>query len=110
MDILLLSEYILMTALAIFALATIRITTRKTIAMSLVGLSGLSIAVATILILVKNIYNIGFCTDIATALIVLGPVGTIAFSKVLKAEGEAGEPVEGAEGQAEQSGKGDGSD
>lgn len=75
-----------MAALAIFALATIRITTRKTIAMSLVGLSGLAISVATLLILIKNIYGIGFCTDIATALIVLGPVGTIAFSKVLKSD------------------------
>ncbi len=86
MDVLLLSEYILMAALAVFVLATIRITTRKTIAMSLVGLSGLSIAVATLLILVNNIYGIGFCRDIATALIILGPVGTIAFSKVLKGD------------------------
>ncbi len=86
MDLLLLSEYILMVALAIFSLATIRITTRKTIAMGLVGVSGLSIAVATILILVKNIYGVAFCTDIAAALIILGPVGTIAFSKVLKGD------------------------
>lgn len=84
MDLLLLSEYILLAALAIFSLATIRITTRKTIAMSLVGLSGLAIAVATILVLVENIYGVGFCGDIAAALIILGPVGTIAFSKVLK--------------------------
>ncbi|MEN6592726.1 MAG: hypothetical protein HVN34_09120 [Methanobacteriaceae archaeon] len=86
MDLLLISEYILLAALAIFSLATIRITTRKTIGMSLVGLSGLAIAVATILILIKNIYGIGFCGDIALALIVLGPVGTIAFSKVLKGD------------------------
>lgn len=86
MDLLLLSEYILIVALAIFALATIRITTRKTIAMSLVGISGLTIAVATILVLIENIYGIGFCSDIATALIILGPVGTIAFSKVLKGD------------------------
>lgn len=86
MDLLTISEYILLAALAIFSLATIRITTRKTIAMSLVGVSGLSIAVATILILVKNIYGIGFCSDIAAALIILGPVGTIAFSKVLKGD------------------------
>jgi energy-converting hydrogenase B subunit B len=54
--------------------------------MSLVGLSGLSIAVATILILIQTIYNISFCSNIATALIILGPVGTIAFSKVLKGD------------------------
>ncbi len=84
MDFLIVSEYILLVALAIFVLATIRITTRKTIAMSLVGVSGLAIAVAVILILLKNIYGVGFCTDIATALIILGPVGTIAFSRVLR--------------------------
>ncbi len=84
MNILLISEYILMGALAIFAVATIRITTRKKIAMALVGLSGLSIAVATMLILVQNIYNLAFCKDIATALVFLGPVGTIAFARVLR--------------------------
>jgi energy-converting hydrogenase B subunit B len=84
MNILLISEYILMGALAIFALATIRITTRKKIAMALVGLSGLSIAVATMLILVQHIYGLGFCRDIATALILLGPIGTIAFARVLR--------------------------
>ncbi|TMS42697.1 MAG: hypothetical protein FGO69_02845 [Methanobacterium sp.] len=87
MDLLLISEYILIVALAIFSLATIRITTRKTTAMGLVGLSGLSIAVATILILFKNIYGLAFSGDIALALIVLGPVGTIAFSKVLRGGG-----------------------
>ena len=52
--------------------------------MSLVGLSGLSIAVATMLVLVQNLYNLGFCDTIATALIFLGPVGTIAFASVLR--------------------------
>jgi energy-converting hydrogenase B subunit B len=84
MNILLISEYILLGALAIFAVATIRITTRKKIAMALVGLSGLSIAVATMLVLVQNIYNLAFCKDIATALVFLGPVGTIAFARVLR--------------------------
>lgn len=84
MDIFLISEYILLTSLAIFALASIRIATRKTIAMGLVGISGLSIAVATILVLIQNIYTIGFSKDIAYALVVLGPVGTIAFARVLR--------------------------
>jgi len=84
MNILLISEYILMGALAIFALATIRITTRKKIAMALVGLSGLSISIAVMLILIQHIYNLSFCRDIATALIFLGPVGTIAFARVLR--------------------------
>jgi energy-converting hydrogenase B subunit B len=84
MNILTLSEYVLMAALAIYALASVRIATRKTIGMGLVGISGLSIAVAVILILVKNIYGIAFCADIATALVLLGPVGTIAFARVLR--------------------------
>lgn len=84
MNLLLMSEYILLGALAIFAVATVRISVRKTTAAALVGVSGLSIAVATMLILIQNIYNIGFCKDIAFALVILGPVGTIAFSRVLR--------------------------
>ncbi len=84
MNILVISQYILMGALAIFAISTIRITTRKKIAMSLVGLSGLGIAVATMLVLVQQLYNLAFCDTIATALILLGPVGTIAFASVLR--------------------------
>jgi len=85
MDILTISEYILMGALAFYAIATIRIATRKTISMGIVGLLGLSIAVATLLMLVENVYtNITFCESIALALIILGPIGTIAFSKVIR--------------------------
>lgn len=84
MDILTISEYILMGALAIYAIATIRISTRKTISMGIVGLLGLSIAVATLLMLVENVYGIIFCESIALALIILGPIGTIAFSKVIR--------------------------
>ena len=72
MSILMFSEYALMVALAVFAIATIRITTRKTI--------------ATLLILVNNIYGLSFCRDIATALVLLGPVGTIAFARVLRGD------------------------
>ncbi len=84
MDILTISEYILMGALAFYALASIRISTRKTISMGIVGLLGLSIAVATLLVLIGQIYGIVFCETIALALIILGPIGTIAFSKVIR--------------------------
>ena len=84
MDILTISEYILMGALAIYAIATIRISTRKTISMGIVGLLGLSIAVATLLVLIGQVYGIIFCETIALALIILGPIGTIAFSKVIR--------------------------
>jgi Multiple resistance and pH regulation protein F (MrpF / PhaF). len=84
MDILTISEYILMGALAFYSLASIRISTRKTISMGIVGLLGLSIAVATLLVLIGQIYGIIFCETIALALIILGPIGTIAFSKVIR--------------------------
>ena len=84
MDILTISEYILMGALAFYALASIRISTRKTISMGIVGLLGLSVSVATLLILIGNVYNIIFCETIALALVILGPIGTIAFAKVIR--------------------------
>ncbi|MGZ4857091.1 MAG: monovalent cation/H+ antiporter complex subunit F [Methanobacteriaceae archaeon] len=84
MNLLEFSEYFLLIALAIYAIANLRIATRKTIGMGLVGVAGLSIAVATILILVQNLYQIGFCRDIAQALVILGPIGTIAFARVLR--------------------------
>jgi len=84
MNLLEFSEYFLLITLAIYAIANLRIATRKTIGMGLVGVAGLSIAVATILILVQNLYQIGFCRDIATALVILGPIGTIAFARVLR--------------------------
>ena len=84
MDILTISENILMGALAFYALASIRISTRKTISMGIVGLLGLSIAVATLLVLIGQVYGIIFCETIALALIILGPIGTIAFAKVIR--------------------------
>jgi len=86
MNLLLISEYILLASLAIFIIAAVRIATRKTIAMGLVGVSALSIAIATILIIINRIYTIGFCRDIAYALVLLGPIGTIAFATVLRGE------------------------
>ncbi|MDI6702538.1 monovalent cation/H+ antiporter complex subunit F [Methanothermobacter wolfeii] len=84
MGLLIVSEYVLMASLAVFSIAAVRIATRKSIGMGLVGISGLSIAIATLLILINRVYGIGFCRDIAYALVLLGPVGTIAFARVLR--------------------------
>ncbi|WBF05801.1 hypothetical protein ISG35_05960 [Methanothermobacter thermautotrophicus] len=84
MDILIIAEYTLLASLAVFSIAAVRIATRRSIGMGLVGISGLSIAIATILILINRMYGIGFCRDIAYALVLLGPVGTIAFARVLR--------------------------
>ena len=48
------------------------------------GIPRLSIAIATLLILINRVYGIGFCRDIVYALVLLGPVGTIAFARVLR--------------------------
>ena len=86
MDILLISEYILMVALVIFMFAAIRILTHKTVAMGLIGCATFSLAISVILLTVGNIYAIEFYKDIALALLLLGVVGTIAFAMVLRRE------------------------
>lgn len=85
-EIYLLSEMILMVSLVIFAFASVRLVSKKYVASGLVGTAGFGIAGATILVLISEIYNIGFCKDIAFALLLLDPVGTIAFSSALRGE------------------------
>lgn len=86
MDVLLISKYILIVALVIFMLASIRILTHKTIAMGLIGCSTFSLAAAVLLLVVGDMYSIGFTKDISLALLLLGVVGTIAFAIVLRRE------------------------
>ncbi|KZX15663.1 putative monovalent cation/H+ antiporter subunit F [Methanobrevibacter cuticularis] len=84
MDILLISEYILIIALVIFMLAAVRIITHRTIAMGLIGSATFSLAISVLLLTVGAIYEIEFYKDIALALLILGVVGTIAFSMALR--------------------------
>ncbi|MDO5851753.1 MAG: monovalent cation/H+ antiporter complex subunit F [Methanobacteriaceae archaeon] len=86
MDFLMISEYFLMFCLAVFLLASLKITARKTTATALAGVSGITITISVFLILVYSLHGLEFCKDIALALIVLSPVGTIALSQVLKGE------------------------
>ncbi|MDR3290716.1 MAG: hypothetical protein LBT10_01060 [Methanobrevibacter sp.] len=86
MEILLISQYILMVSLVIFLLVAIKITTNKTIAMGLIGSATFSLGIAILLLVYGNIHNIEFCKDIALALLILGVIGTIAFSIVLRRE------------------------
>lgn len=86
MDILLISEYILIIALVIFMIAAVRILTHKTIAMGLIGSATFSLAISVLLLTVGDIYAIEFYKDIALALLLLGIVGTIAFAMVLRRE------------------------
>lgn len=86
MDILVISEYILIVSLVIFMFAAIRITTHRTIAMGLIGSATFSLATAMLLLIVGDLYAIDFTKDISLALLLLGVVGTIAFAMVLRRE------------------------
>lgn len=84
MEILLISEYFLLVALAIFLIASMRIITYKSVSMGLIGTSSLTLALTLILLDVGAISGIGFFKDIALALLLLGIVGTIGFAVVLR--------------------------
>jgi len=84
MDILVISEYILIASLTIFMFAAVRITTHRTVAMGLIGSATFSLSVAVLLVTVGEMHGIGFYGDIALALLVLGVVGTIAFAMALR--------------------------
>ncbi|MDR2966461.1 MAG: hypothetical protein LBU74_00735 [Methanobacteriaceae archaeon] len=84
MDVLVISEYILIASLIIFMFAAIRITTHKTIAMGLIGIATFSLSVSVLLVIVGEMHNIDFYKDIALALLILGVVGTIAFAMALR--------------------------
>lgn len=84
MEILLISEYFLLVALAIFLIASMRIITYKSVAMGLIGTSSLTLALTLVLLDVGAISGIGFFKDIALALLLLGIVGTIGFAVVLR--------------------------
>lgn len=84
MEILLISEYFLMVALAIFLIAALRLVTYKSVSMGLIGTSSSTLIISLIIVVCGSIYNIDFFKDIALALLLLGVVGTIAFATVLR--------------------------
>ena len=83
MDILIISEYIVVFALMIMMLAALRASAYKSTSMGLLGSSVVVNAFAVTLLLVGNLYNLEFFRDISLALIFFGFVGTIAFAVVL---------------------------
>lgn len=78
------SQYILIIALVIFMFAAIRMATHKTIAVGLIASAVFSFAAALLLLIVGEIYNISFYADISLALILLGFIGTIAFTVAIR--------------------------
>lgn len=88
MDILIISEYIVVFALMIMMLAALRASAYKSTSMGLLGSSVVVNAFAVTLLLVGNLYNLEFFRDISLALIFFGFVGTIAFAVVLGGDDE----------------------
>ena len=83
MDILIISEYILVIALVIMMLASLRASAYRSTSMGLLGSSVIVNAFAVALLIVGELYNLGFYKDISLALIFFGFVGTVAFAVVL---------------------------
>jgi energy-converting hydrogenase B subunit B len=80
-------EYVLyftLFSLAVGALASLKLSFKKNTANVLVGEGLLAVIVATFIVVVSNYYGISFGETIALLLLVSGPIGTIAFSKIMK--------------------------
>ena len=88
MDILLISNYIVVFALMIMMLAALRASAYKSTSMGLLGSSVVVNAFAVALLVVGGLYNLAFFRDISLALIFFGFVGTVAFAVVLGGDDE----------------------
>ena len=86
MDILLISEFILVIAIVIMVLAALRAGAYGSTAMGLLGSSVIVNALALALLVGGELYNLAFFRDISLALIFFGFVGTIAFAVTLGGE------------------------
>ena len=86
MDILFISKYIVVIALMIMMLAALRASAYKSTSMGLLGSTVVVKAFAVALLVVGDLYNLGFFKDISLALILFGFVGTVAFAAVLGGE------------------------
>jgi energy-converting hydrogenase B subunit B len=86
MDILLISKYILVIALIIMMIASLRASAYKSTSMGLLGSSVIVNAFAVVLLIGGELYNLQFYRDISLALIFFGFVGTIAFAVTVGGE------------------------
>lgn len=86
MDILFVSKFILVIALIIMMLASLRAGAYKSTSMGLLGSSIVVNAMAVVLLIGGEIYNLQFYRDISLALIFFGFVGTVAFAVTLGGE------------------------
>ena len=83
MDILFISEIVIIIALVIFMFAAVRAGAYKSTAMGLLSSSAVVVSFALVLLIVGDMYSIIYFRDIALALILFGFVGSIAFSIIL---------------------------
>lgn len=84
MEILLISEYILIIALLFMMLVALRLSSKRSILSTLIGTSAITLTMGVLLILVGEVFSINFCKDIALAIIFLGVVGTIGYAVVAR--------------------------
>ncbi|WP_295722406.1 hypothetical protein [uncultured Methanobrevibacter sp.] len=84
MNILIISQYILVLALLFMMIVALRLAAREGISNALIGCSVINLVLAMLLIVMGNIFSIEFCKDIAFPLIFIGVVGTIAYAIVLR--------------------------
>lgn len=83
MEILFISKYFVVIALIIMMIAALRVGAYRTTSMALLGSSVVVVAFAVALLLIGDMYAIGFYKDISMALILFGFVGTVAFSMTM---------------------------
>ncbi len=83
MDILFIAKILLVIALIIMMLVTLRASAYKSTSMGLLGSSVIVNAFAVALLIIGELNNLQFYRDISLALIFFGFVGTVAFAVVL---------------------------
>ena len=83
-NIFLLSKFLLIIAFLIFIIASLRIINYKGVFNSILGADSIVVSLSVILVALGSIYGFGFFKDIALALVLLGVVGTVAFSTVMR--------------------------
>jgi energy-converting hydrogenase B subunit B len=79
--------YFLLFSLGVSIVTGIRVSARRGLYNSLVGVSIVIIALATALVVIGEIFPIQFSRDIALYLLALATMGALLISKIIKGEG-----------------------
>ncbi len=76
--------YFLIFSLLVGAISSLKLCFHKNTSNVLIGEGLLAIIMATFLVVISEQYKISFGETVALFIVVAGPVGTIAFSKVIR--------------------------